>query len=398
MRQQSSENNRNDDTGTRDEISRRLLFTRVAEGLSAIPVLGLGLNNALGHRDYATIDQSKAQVANTLLSVEGQVLAQSLSRLHDATQQLEDAYRDEYLKSRVVPHAAGGKGHYVRFRTEYYWDEERGAPDHSVIQAWRDSSTTLVNKMSELSRPDLLDTSKLGQLMVRTEHAGNLSQIGGSFLITAAGVTALLGYEEFFRLREARQASQGHEVESKEHLRRGFLKYGAAVAAAGASLLVAGRIDSRLAAGKERMEKAVESAIEQGEIVRESAIRGHFGHDPASLLTQVRSWRGTIQGSLTSGLRSQRVVQAMLQFEAQTAVVEQEMTRVFGDGVPLDLSNRCKGAIISKAIDSAKFGESSLGEFGVLLEGLAAGGAMTATIVASEFANQYLTAKIQGDS
>jgi hypothetical protein len=146
------------------------------------------------------------------------------------------------------------------------------------------------------------------------------------------------------------------------------------------------------------MEKAVESAIEQGEIVRESAIRGHFGHDPASLLTQVRSWRGTIQGSLTSGLRSQRVVQAMLQFEAQTAVVEQEMTRVFGDGVPLDLSNRCKGAIISKAIDSAKFGESSLGEFGVLLEGLAAGGAMTATIVASEFANQYLTAKIQGDS
>jgi hypothetical protein len=104
MRQQSTEMNRNSDPGEQEEISRRLLFTRVVEGLSAIPVLGLGLNNALGHRDYATIDESKAQVANTSLSVEGQVLAQSLSRLHDATQQLEDAPRDAYLKSRQVPY------------------------------------------------------------------------------------------------------------------------------------------------------------------------------------------------------------------------------------------------------------------------------------------------------
>lgn len=381
------------------EISRRLFFARGVELVSTAPLLVLGVSNALNHRDYATIDGSQAKVSAVDANREMQVMAGSLAALDIALGALQEAYRSAYHKSRVVPYTTtNSKGQVtVRFRTEYYWDEESGVPDHGVIDSWRAFSSSMLDKVSELSKPELIDVAKLDRLTVTKEHAGSVSQIGGSLLITAAGVAALLGYEEMVGLREHRMQADGAEAESKEHLRRGFLKYGAAAAAAGASMYIAGKIDSRLDAGKERMSQAVDSAVDLGEITREAAFSGHFGAAPLAISSEIGSYALQAKGTVNHGVRDSRVKQAMQYFAAEAVRTKETIKATFQDSISLELANRCKSAIITKAIDKATFGESSLGEFGVLLEGLAAGAAMTATIVATEVANRYVGSKTEHD-
>lgn len=393
--QHSPTNNDPDKTLQETEIGRRLFFARAVELASTAPLVLLGGRNALNHRDYATIDRSQAKVSVVDAGREAQVMAGSLAALDTALGALQEAYRSAYHKSRVVPYTTtNSKGHLtVRFRTEYYWDEEFGVPDHGVIDSWRAFSSSMLDKVSELSKPELLDVSKLDKLTVTKEHAGSISQIGGSLLITAAGVAALLGYEEMVGLREHRMEADGAEAESREHFRRGFLKYGAAVAAAGASMYISGRIDSRLGAGKERMNQAVDSAVNLGEISREAAFSGHFGVEPLAISSEIRSCGLQAQGTVNHGIRNTRVKQAMEYFAAEATRTEATIKELFQDTIPLELANRCKSAIITKAINTATVGESSLGEFGVVLEGLSAGAAMTAAIVITEGANRYVGSK-----
>lgn len=375
-----------------DDIGRRLALARLVELTSIAPLAALGISNALGHRDYATIDSSAAARGAAALNVDVSELTTKFSKVEQALARLETEYRDAYHKSRIVPYmATNSKGQpTMRFRTEYYWAEENSVPRHSEISSWSSTIQQASNKAQELSKPELIDTEKIKQLLVKTQHVGSVSQIGGSILITGGQIAALLGYEEVAGLRESTHIDHGMEIESKEQLRRGFLKYGAVGAGIAAAFLVAGKINDRLHKGKERLNEAVSKANDQTEIQDESAFLGHFEATPEGLISGIASQRQQIEGSLKLGVSNGRVRAAMNDFALVAAQSEEALKLFFGDGVPPSVADRCRSVILTETINQARSGESALGETAVLIEGLAMGAAMTAVVVSLEAVSRRL--------
>ena len=390
MPEQSNANNRGYDF-EKDTIERRLFVARAVEIAAITPLVALGINNAFGHRDYATIDSGSALRA-VALEPELQKMIADYQALGQALDSVHSAYSADYHKSRVVPYmSTDSKGHAtIRFHTEYYWDEERNAPKHDVIESWQSTNQNIRTKLQELSSPELIDCYQVNNLIVKTNHAGSFSQIGGSIVIAGAEIAALLGYEEVAGLRESTRESHGDIIESKDQLRRGFFKTCAALVGGAASLAVASKIDSRLSTGKERLEKAVSQAGLEVEATSDAAFNGHFTSSAGALISQIGSQRRLAENALANGITSTSVKSALKSFVFTAKEVEASFQKLFSDGVPESIANLCRSKILTKAVNDARSGESSLGELGILLEGLAVGGAMVATVVSLEAGSKYL--------
>jgi hypothetical protein len=157
-----------------------------------------------------------------------------------------------------------------------------------------------------------------------------------------------------------------------------------------ASLVVANKIDNRLSTGKERLEKAVSQAGLEVEATSVAAFNGHFNSSADALISEISSQRKLVESALANGITSAPVKSAFTSFIHTATEVEKSFRKLFSDGVPETIADLCRSIILTKAINDARSSESSLGELGILIEGLAVGGAMAATVISLETANKHL--------
>lgn len=373
--------------------NRREVLARAVELGALLPLGALTVKNSFDHRDYATINSNGAERGSGVVSSQGMAISDSFAQLESALTRLRTEYGQAYYHSRVVPYTVSdGKGHTsVRVRTEHYWAEPKGIPDHTTIEKWRDHASEIRSKLQSLSSPELIDSNKLDQLLVDVKHVGSVTQIGGSLVIYGAQIAAVLGYEELIGLRDNKSPNPlVQEAESKEQLRRGFFKVGATLLGLATAAVVTNKINSRLANGTTRMDEAINGAKERSTIANDAAFTGYIGTPPILLIAEIREQSRAILNGMREGISNKGVKAAMDHFILTARQVEESLELTFSDGIWDDLGDACKSAIITEKINQARSSEGGLGNSAVMLEGLSVGAVMTATIIAAEVADAYL--------
>jgi len=379
------------------EISRRnMLRDSIATGLEALAGLGVvakGVANAITHHDYAVIDSSRAVSAENrfpeLSSFEGR-----LEHVCHALSTLASCYELAYEKTRLVPKTwidSEGDVHFTIERQKY-WDEEQNVAKHEVIDQLEAQVGSYVDQIKQLKDPTLIDRAKVSELLVETRSTSGVFQAGSSAVLYGAALAGLMGYEEALGLRESYGDQARQDAESKEQYRRGFIK----VIALGAGLVTAGgvgrKIDARLEHGRTNLERVIDTAKTQAELVSASAFRGYFQNSPEAMIGEIARIRHGFERSLQLGVGDRGVREAMKSVVKRCQTCEEEMKKMFADGVPQGLGDLCAGAIITKTISDARNTESFTGGAAVVVDGLAVGGAMAATVVALELVNQRISA------
>ncbi len=177
--------------------------------------------------------------------------------------------------------------------------------------------------------------------------------------------------------------------------RRSFFKVGAALAGAlVASPIVYDNREKRKE-GEVKLKKEVDRMKELREISGTEAFSKYFGTTPTQLIDQYKSQITLAQQTLQTGIGNEGVRAAFSDFIETGNQSVNSLESLFGNGVPVDVSDAIKSTLIARNLRDKSVAEHRAVYTGLAFTGLAVAGTIVATLAPLEFANEYLANKIE---
>lgn len=385
---------------------RRSFLARAVEVASAVPLVGLILQNFGNRTSYYEVDSASARVLE-----QPQPIIQEIRAANSATEsslgELKTAYREAYLKShtRLVSYTYRvGKTTHTGWRTETYhtWEEPENVPKHTTIDDWISSHASFSGKVDRLTTDATIDLEKLGQVSVARQRTNRGSEGLASAAIYTPTIAALLLYEEAIaklkhgheRHEDADELVERHDTQP-QITRRSFFKAGAALLGAAASYPIVESNTKKREDGQARLEGEIEDMRRLSQTHPAHVFSDYFDKSPSEIIHQYETQDVVVNDALQRNVENERVRRAFANYKEVNGRTLHTLNTSFGRNVPQEIGDSIKSVMIAERLRDKSRTEHRAVYTSLGLTGLAVAGAIAGTLIPLEVGNEYFANRFE---
>ena len=371
--------------------NRRGLLVSALAGAAALPLAGHALKQALEGREFKQFEFSKALLAQGEPDLSTVNLNHKIQSWNAALADLDRSYHSAYWRSETVPEPyldSDGKLQ-MRLTTRYFWDEEPGVPHHGTVDSWLSHSTKLADKAKELLDPQLVDPSKIDQVTIVNRETNGTVQSVLRIGIFGSAIAALSRYDKLLGLDNAEYSQPQDEPQSTQ-VRRSFIKSLASLAGLAAASTAASRVSEGIARGETHLNEEKSKAKSEARAGHAVCYQTLLNETLSETYNRVNEQIKVLKLTLESGVTDSEVKRSMHAVLGHSQQLAAELKEYKDKGLPSELGRRLAAKVVTDRLQDAARSDRNLANAGVLLEGLAAGAAIAATLIPLEIINSKI--------